>query len=146
MNFSNATVLENTDISYLENILIGTDGLMRTIAFADVRDFSQNDISVFCLKYGIYQIITDELVEFVGNEIGELRAIEIGAGNGCLGRALGIPLTDSKIQEDAQLQKFYKSIGQPPVIYPPDVKKLDALVAVKVLRAEAAVGSWVGDS
>lgn len=143
MNFSNATVLENTDISYLENILIGTDGLMRTIAFADVRDFSQNDISVFCLKYGIYQIITDELVEFVGNEIGELPAIEIGAGNGCLGRALGIPLTDSKIQEDAQLQKFYKSIGQPPVIYPPDVKKLDALVAVKVLRAEAAVGSWV---
>lgn len=115
----------------------------QAVPFAAIKAIPQNDTSVFCHRHGIYQIITDELVEFVGNEIGDLRAIEIGAGNGCLGRTLGIPLTDSKIQTDAQVKKFYKDIGQPPVIYPPDVKKLDALSAVKVLKAEAAVGSWV---
>ena len=143
MIIPNATILEAADISYLEHILVGADGYMNTIPFAAVRGIPQNDISLFCHAHAIYQIITDELVEFVGNEIGELSAIEIGAGNGCLGRALGIPLTDSKIQEEAQLKRFYKEIGQPPICYPPDVKKLDALDAVKILKAEAAVGSWV---
>ena len=143
MNVQNFSILDVSDISYLENILTGADGLLKVVPFAAVRDIPQNDISQFCHTHGIYQIITRELVEFVQAQIGELRAIEIGAGNGCLGRALGIPLTDSKIQESAVMKRLYSQIGQPPVKYPPDIKKLEALMAVKVFKAEAAVGCWV---
>lgn len=138
-----ATILYQTDISALEKILLDESGRLQSVPFAAIRDVPQNDISVFCHAHGVYQIITHELVEFVGERIENFNAVEIGAGNGCLGRSLGIPLTDSKIQDSAWMRDYYRKIGQPRVRYGDDVKKLEALQAVKVLKADAAVGCWV---
>jgi len=71
------------------------------------------------------------------------RTIEIGAGNGCLGRSLGISSTDSFIQNSRDIQLLYQNLKQPPVKYGADVIKCEALRAVKVFGAECAVGSWV---
>lgn len=136
-------VLEQTDVSALESILLDENKRLQPVPFDAVRDFSQNDISVFCQKHGVYQIVTTELVEFVRTQIADFRTIEIGAGNGCLGRALGVPLTDNRMQERAHIKRFLAQMKQPPVHYADDVQKLEALTAIKILRAEAAIGSWV---
>ncbi len=136
-------VIQPVDISSLEKLLLDAGGNLQPVPFDAIKKFPQNDISYFCHQYGIYQIVTTELVEFVREQIEDFSAIEIGAGNGCLGRALGIPLTDSKIQEAKDVKNFYGQIKQPPVRYGADVRKLDALTAVKMLKATAAVGAWV---
>lgn len=137
-------VLDQTNIEYLEKILLDDWGRLQPVPFASIKDAPQNDISVFCHKQGIYQIVTTELVEFIGGQIKDFdRPIEIGSGNGCLGRALSIPMTDSFIQNTGEMKNFYRSIGQPVVRYGADVRRLDALKAVKLLKADAAVGAWV---
>lgn len=139
----NQFVLEPSDIEYLERILLDENGLLKPVPFAAIRSVPQNDISVFCHKHGVYQIVTTELVEFVSEKIAGYKTIEIGSGNGCLGRSLGIPLTDSRIQETGEMKLLYASMKQPRVCYGADVQKIEALQAVKVLKAEAAVGAWV---
>lgn len=141
--FSGQMILDQTNIEYLEKILLDENGRLQPVPFDEIRNAPQNDVSVFCHRHGIYQIVTTELVGFVRGQIEGFNAIEIGAGNGCLGRALGIPLTDSRIQNTAEMKNFYKSIGQPVVNYGADVRKLEALKAVKLLKADAAVGAWV---
>lgn len=136
-------VLDQTNIEYLEDILLDEEGQLQPVDFEQIKNAPQNDLSLFCHQHGIYQIVTKQLVEFVRQQIEGFRSIEIGAGNGCLGRALDIPMTDSFIQATGEMKKFYGDIGQPLVRYGADVRKLDALKAVKLLNAEAAVGAWV---
>lgn len=140
---TDASVVQVEDISALESVLLGADGLMQPAAYDELRSFSQNQISYFCWKYGVYQIITTELVDFVREKIEGLNAIEIGAGNGCLGRALGIPMTDSHQQARPDMQAYYKKLNQPVTKYPGDVVKAEAIWAIKSSGANCAVGSWV---
>jgi hypothetical protein len=135
--------LERADISYLERLLLDDGGFLRVVPFVAIRNAPQNDISLFCHKHAVYQIVTTELVEFVGEQIAGFSVIEIGAGNGCLGRELNIPLTDNRMQEREDIKLIYRQMRQPVIRYPDDVRKLDALTAIKVLKADAAVGSWV---
>src|SRR5262245_30484366 len=86
-------VLVDADIRDVEKILLDENGFLQPVPFSAIKEFSQNQISLFCLKHAVYQIITTELVEFVREQLhGFNKPIEIGAGNGCLGRSLGIPL------------------------------------------------------
>lgn len=140
---TDASLIVDEDISALEALLLGPDGLMRPVPYADLQKFSQNQISLFCWGRGIYQIVTTELVDFVRNEIEDFHAIEIGAGNGCLGRALGIPLTDNRMQELPEVKAWYKRLGQPVMEYPADIVKMDAIRAIKATGADCAVGAWV---
>lgn len=137
-------VLDDEDTAPLEKVLLDERGILRSVPFAALEGFSQNRISCFCHRFGVYQIVTTELVEFVRGELeGFSSAIEIGAGNGCLGRALGIPMVDNRMQEWKDIRYFYRSIGQPTVVYGADVRRLDAVTAVNVMKPEAAVGAWV---
>ena len=139
----NATVLNNTDIAPLEEILLDA-GQMRVVDYAAIKDFSQNDISLFCHKHAIYQIITTELINFVKKEIGDDKAIEIGAGNGCFGRALGIPITDNCLQERADIKAYYNLIiRQPTIKYPQDIIRYDGNLALEKLKPEVIIASWV---
>jgi hypothetical protein len=82
----------------------------------------------------------DELIK----EVSPSRsAIEIGAGNGLLGMALGIPCTDNRMQEWPEIQDIYATMGQPAITYGEHVQKLDALEAVKHCRPEVVVAAWV---
>lgn len=138
----NALLIEE-DISALEQLLLDPEGLMVPVPFAELNAFSQNQISLFCWKHAVYQVITTELVDFVREQINGFSAIEIGAGNGCLGRALHIPLTDSRQQERADIQAYYRRLKQPVISYPSDIETMDALWAIKKYQANCAVGSWV---
>lgn len=136
-------VLNTKDVSYLEKDLL-KDGQLIAVSFDKIKNTPQEDISLFCVKNAIYQIITTELVDFVRQEIGGEIAVEIGAGNGCLGRALGIKLTDNKMQQGNDLvNEFYDKLQQTRIEYPNDVIKMAGNEAVRHYRPKVVVASWV---
>lgn len=135
--------LTQEDITSLENILLDNYGQLRVVPYQNIQNFSQNQVSLFCLKHAVYQIITQELVDFLKKEIKGFLSIEIGSGNGCLAKALGIPATDNFLQERKEIKRIYHNAGQPTIRYGSEVKKQDALTAIKLHKANCAVGSWV---
>ncbi len=137
-----ATALRVVDFSKVEELLWKNDMLV-SVPAAELRRFTQEQLSNFCHAYGIYQLITDELVEFVRKEIGTAFAIEIGAGNGCLARTLGIPATDNFMQTWPDIKRFYASIHQPTVRYGFDVREIDANAATLAIKPDVVVGCWI---
>ena len=130
-------------IDDLEDLLIDhVNGapVLKVVRYDQLKGFSQNQISLFCLKYGFYQIITQELVDFISPLIANKKAIEIGAGNGALGRALNIPLTDSYFQNTPEAMAMYMALQQPTVKYPSDVNKLTAMEAIEKFKPEVVIG------
>lgn len=137
------TKIPDADTRYLDKFLFNEKHEMRVLPYEVMKVFPQEHISLFCVRNGIYQIITNELVWYVDSLLHGRSAIEIGSGNGCFGRALGIPLTDSKIQADYEMQAMYNNIGNAAVTYGHDVEKLEALYAIRKHPSTCVVGSWV---
>lgn len=98
---------------------------------------------MFGVRHGIYNLPTDELCAFLRHRIAGRRAIEIGAGHGVLAEALGIPATDSWLQEEPDIVAYYRAIRQPTVPYGANVEKLDAAAAIAKHRPQVVVGSWI---
>jgi hypothetical protein len=94
-------------------------------------------------RNGIYSFPTAELVDWLCAVIDGRSAIEIGAGNGALAAALGIPATDNKMQSDPLIGQIYAATGQPPVIYGPNVEQLDAAAAIAHYRPQVVLACWV---
>ena len=141
-NNVNANYLEIQDISKLESIII-KDGLITPISFSVLNEFSQEQISLFCHKYAIYQLPILELIDFLKDKIGNSNAIEIGSGNGSIGRALGIKMTDNKMQEWDAIKAEYAAIKQPVITYGKDIELLDGISAIKKYNPEIVIATWV---
>jgi hypothetical protein len=136
------TILDsNIVIDELEKILI-SDGKMIPADYSAIKDFSQEQISSFCHKYAIYQIITTELLNFTKEQIGDRKAIEIACGNGCYGRALQIPITDNRMQEWESISRYYQMLNTPTIKYREDTINLEANVAIEVFKPEVVIASW----
>lgn len=135
--------LPSHDTSYLDTDLLDSNGLLKVMPAEYYQNIPQEHLAIWCHKHAVYSLPTYELLEVVRREIGGAKAIEIGAGNGCLGRALGIPITDSCIQEREDIAVAYNAIGQPIVKYPKDIIKMEALDAVHHYKPEVVIASWV---
>ena len=129
------------DLGALDN------GALCVMPTAFYKEFKQDDLSGFCLRHGLYCLPTVELVDKINQLILEVSptrsAIEIGSGNGVLGKALGIPCTDSHMQERPEIRAHYRKIGQPVISYGEHVERLDAEAAVARYRPEVVVAAWV---
>jgi len=135
----------NADISGLEELLI-QDGLIVPALFDDLNKFSQEQISLFCHKYAIYQVPTYELMGFLKGELGSNRAteaIEIGAGNGVFGRYLGIIMVDNKMQQWPTIKAEYDLMNQPTINYGQDIETLSANEAVILYQPKTVMACWV---
>ncbi|EBA6160045.1 hypothetical protein BIW22_20750 [Salmonella enterica] len=101
--------------------------------------------AMFGRKHGIYSFPTLEGIAFIKECIDgrELQTIEVGAGNGGWGKALGIRSTDSYLQRRADVAAKYAMMKQPPVAYGAHVEKLEAIKAVRKYRPTIVVASWV---
>lgn len=95
---------------------------------------------------GTYVFPTRELVDDLRARISGRTAIEIGAGDGVLADALGIPATDSRQLEKPPWNTMYgtgpKQYG-PPVPYGPNIVELDAAAAVRRYRPQVVIGAFV---
>lgn len=135
------SIIKQVDIEELESISI-QNGLLVPMPFHFYTKFTSNQIAFFCWKYGIYVVPTTELIEYLQTQIIG-KAIEIGCGNGAIGRALNIPITDSKLQENNAIQAMYKAMNQPTITYPKDVIQLDALSAIKEYKPQTVIGAFI---
>lgn len=130
------------DLKDIESVLMFGMQL-QPVAHEELKRFSQNKIRYFCYIHGIYQIVTHELVDFIQNEIGGASAIEIGSGNGCLGRALGIRRTDNRMQEWKKIRLYMEAARQPTIKYGADVERVGALKAIELYKPDVVVAAWV---
>jgi len=137
----NATVLENTDISNLENQVF-ENGLLKVMPSSFYHSLDQNQVKILMWKHGIYVIPTQELIDWLKQNI-HGKSIEIGAGIGTISRALEIPITDSRMQELPEVKMYYALGGQPVIQYPNDVEKLDFKQAIFKYQPQTVIGCFI---
>lgn len=139
--------IELQDISGLERLLLAPDyATSKNIIPAPanrILEFNQNQISQFCHTYAIYQVPTIELIDFLRKEIEGFSCIEIGSGNGSIGRSLNIPMTDNCMQNWASVKANYQVLKTPTINYPKDIIEMDALAAVNYYKPQVLIGSWI---
>lgn len=126
----------------LESLLF-RNGKYVAVSYEELKAFPQEAISLFCHKYALYQIPTTELIDFLKNEIQDEPTIEIGAGNGCIGRSLGIKMVDNYQQTWPEIMKAYFLMGQPLIKYGEDVEEIAGNEAVRKYKPKNVIGCWL---
>lgn len=123
--------------------ILDEHGQLRVLPAAFWAGTTKQERAWACLRLGVYSIPTAELVEYLREVIGDRSAIEVGAGNGVLAAALGIPATDNRMQEDPEVVADYMIRQQVPVKYGEHVKKCHASRAVRQYKPQVVIGCWV---
>ncbi|MFK4132331.1 hypothetical protein ACI2KR_08560 [Pseudomonas luteola] len=135
------------ELSIIEREALDAEGNLKVLPSEFYRRFNQTSLSFFCLKHGLYGLPTFELLDVINAKIMEAspsrNAIEIGSGNGALGKGLGITCTDSFLHDSPEIRSHYRRIGQPVTKYGTHLVHMDALTAVKHYRPDVVVASWV---
>jgi hypothetical protein len=133
----------NVDTSDLDRTMLDEHGGPKVVPAAVWRSIPGPQLRLWCHRHGFYGLPTTELVAWLRRQIDGRRALEIGAGNGSLGRALGIDAVDNHSQTWPAVALHYASLGQPVVRYGPNVEREDALEAVRRRRPQVVIGQWV---
>jgi hypothetical protein len=99
-------------------------------------------LRAWCHWRARYNVPTWELIEWLQGETERCTLLEVGAGAGDLWQS-GAIQTDSKIQADPKARGFWEAMGQPPIVYPEWVKKMDAITAARTYKPDVILASWV---
>lgn len=134
--------LGRVDIGYLDSLLM-ENRLPKSVPASVLQGLPLDHLQQWCVRRGVYQIVTDELLEWLAQRIRGRVAIEICAGHGTIGRALGIMRTDSYMQTRPEIKAYYAKIRQATIQPPPDVVCKDANAIVQMLKPEVVIGAWV---
>jgi len=138
-----AQVLPNIDVDHLDARLLEADGRPKVVPAEVYASVPWVQLRVWCHQRAVYGLPSAELIERLREMIGGRPAIEVGDGSGSLGRALGIPMTDSFMQLRADVAILYALQGQPCIHYGADVRKMEALSAIDQFKPQVVVGSWL---
>lgn len=138
-------ILRNdVDLDRLNGKWLDDSGNPRVLPASDYMSEGLTALRVWCHKNAVYQVPTVELVDWLSKFGGAGRvAIEIGAGNGVISKAIAFRPTDSKIQNTPKVKEFYAMVGQPTINYPPYVEKFEARQVVEKYRPDVVLGCWV---
>lgn len=140
---ANFAITSDIDVSRMEELTGAASGTIRPIPAREVEKCGFEQARMFMHKYGLYTLPTVELIDYLAGIIAGKRAIEIGAGLGVIGRALGIPATDNKMQAWPEIKAHYDRMRQPTIQYPADIIELDAHDAIKRYRPQIVIGSYI---
>ena len=135
-------IVEKADTSYLNDVLF-KNGAFQIVDSSFYESIPPNHLRIFCVKNGLYQLPTTELVAWTKANIDNRKAIEIGSGNGVFAKALGIIATDNHLQERQDIKFLYDQLRQKTVSYGKNVKRLDAKKAIKKFKPKVVVACWV---
>lgn len=120
---------------------------LKVMPTAFYRQFDRDTLSMMCVMSGLYCLPTFELLDVLNELILEVspsrNVIEVGAGNGALGRGLGITMTDNYVQTRPDVIKALEKAQHSPVWYGPDVLQMDGNAAVDHYKPEVVIGAWV---
>lgn len=123
--------------------LLDENGRIKVVPAEYYAGTTKEERMLFGHRNSAYGFVTTELVEWLRQTIAGRSAIEIGAGNGVLAAALGIPATDSRMQEHPIISAIYEAAGQPTIKYGDNVEKLDAASAVRKYKPRVVIANWV---
>lgn len=138
-----AKIVKNVSIYNIENKVFEGER-MRILPASEWEKFSWMEIRTLMHFSATYVLPTSELINELKTLIGDHSAIEIGAGNGWIGRALGIPLTDSFQQrDDPETVLMYTLMRQPLIQYPDDIIKMEAIEAVEHFHPHTVLGAYI---
>lgn len=127
----------------LAGVMFDPQGYRVPVA-AELARFSPNVMAVWCKTQGLYTVATQELIDWLRREIGGRKAIEIGAGHGVVGLALGIPQTDADVLgKHEHVRDYYRKLGERVTPLPDRVERIDAIAAVEKYKPEVVVGCWI---
>jgi hypothetical protein len=118
-------------------------GNLRTMPADYYAQFTREELAAFGNITGNYLFPTTELVRWLCERIAKRTAIEVGAGNGALGRALYIPATDNYLQCVPEVAQYYLAHGQPLTRYGDTVINLDAHAAVEHFKPQVIIAAWL---
>lgn len=122
--------------------------MIRPLPYAEIAGDTPDTLNMVMQALGLYTFPTQELVDWLHSEIGDdpemepHTAIEICCGTGWLGRSLGIPITDSRLQEREDIRQSYLAQMAVPITYPDDMEPLDALSAIRKYEPEYVIASY----
>lgn len=137
------SILQDVDTSYLDKLLLDSTGRMRLFPAATFASIPYDHLRVWAHKKARYQLVTKELVDWLREQIGGRSAIEVCAGMGDIGHYLGIPMSDSAVQNTPEVAAYYRSLGQVPTVPPSDVKRQHAEDAVAKHKPQVVIASWL---
>lgn len=137
------TVLQDVDVTYLDNRWLDYDGRIKLLSAEEFRKVPHNDLRVWMHKRARYSLPTLELVEWLKKRIGGRKAVEVGCGNGDLYHHLGIPGTDSCGQRNPAVRVWYALHGQIPTNPREEVIPLSAEQVVLDLKPKVVVASYL---
>jgi len=138
-----AFAIDLTKVRDISSRLVDDRGRLRIVSARTLEGTTAQERLLFGVRQGVYSFPTDELCDFLRSRIEGRVAIEIGAGHVLLAKALSIPATDNRQQEDPELKAYYAQIGQPTVPYGENVEKLNAAAAVAKYRPNVVIACWV---
>lgn len=138
----NGTYITYENVDYLDDLLL-VNGLIQVVSASDLAQIPQSHLSIWGGKRGVYCFPTNELIDWLKEQVGGRKAIEICAGTGVIGRALGIPSTDSYIQTSPEMVALYSLWNQHPIFPPSDVHRYEANEAVDHFKPEVVLGSYI---
>jgi len=127
----------------MDAVFLDDKGYIKLLSSKVFLEEDPSQFRLWCYRHAIYGVPTIELIAWLHSFIGVRRAIEIGAGNACLGLHLGIPSTDSYMQCCPLMRLHYGSLGQPVTEPPAAVYKYEAKKAVKTFQPDVVIASWV---
>lgn len=148
MNKHEGTLIRE-DVDYLDDLLLDERSLYKAVPASLLLRLPHNHLQVWAHDHAIYQFVTIEMIGWLREQIGEAKALEICAGNGVIARTLGITGIDSRVQETAYFQRCLKEKYGPEAEYqqltrpPKEIKKYEAMEAVRVFRPEIVIGAFV---
>lgn len=135
--------MDTTNVRDIRPDVLDAGGRMRVLPAAFWARTTAQERALFGSHTGIYSFSTIELADYLRTIIAGRSAIEIGAGNGVLAEALGIPGTDSFQQRDPRYRAFYAGLKAVTVPYGPNVVEMHASRAVRHYKPEVVIGCWV---
>lgn len=131
--------------SQLDGDCLNAVGSLQVMPADYYARYSQHDLALWCHHRAFYFLPTHEAIEWSRQWLPEdaRQALEIGSGNGALGRGLGLRLTDNRQQEWPEVRAHHARIQQPVINYHRTVETLDGLAASEKYRPEVIVAAWV---
>lgn len=131
----------------LDSVLLDENQRVKLLPATEYAKLDRDVLRAWCGIRARYVLPTTELVEWLKQEIGSKTALEIGAGQGDLGRLLGIPMTDSyqQVNDPATVAyfKLLSPMGTMPTHPPPDVAMEDGEQAVRQRKPQVVIAAYV---
>ena len=104
-------IAQRQNVAYLDKILLDNRGVLKVVGNSALSQIPKEHLMQGGNEQGVYTFPTTELIEWLRTQIAGRKCIEICAGFGTIGRALGVTLTDSYMQMTPEMAMVYKMAG-----------------------------------